>query len=376
MREVFEAVRLQSVLVLCATKAATHAEILDSLQVQSGAGNLRGLRANPGDDLIGAEFPLAERLELGEHARGASAAAAAGEGGNGIDGRILQDDVGEDAHLLRHGREGQILIALDEAGDAAGVLLREEALRSPYKEINVQAHGAQGEQQDQKLMAENPVQRNVVNPEDTIESIFGKTVETIVPAGFGAEEAGAHHGGGGERNKERNADGNAKDDGEFAEEAADDAAHQQNRNEDGDERSAHGEDGKADFAGTFHGGFIRFHAAFDVPSDVLDDHDGVVHDEAGTDCERHQREIVQAVVAQIHDAEGANERERNSNTGDDGGPDISQESKHHENDERDGNHKRDFHVVDGSANRGGAVDDDAQVQRGRDRSTQQRKESG
>src|SRR2546422_8591492 len=149
MREVFETVGLQSVLVLRASKAATHAEILDSLQVQSGAGNLRGLRANPGDDLIGADLALAERLELGEHARGAATAAAAGEGGDGIDGWILQDDVGEHAHLLRHGREGQILIAVDEAGDAAGVLLREEALRSHYKEINVRAYGAQGEKQDQ-----------------------------------------------------------------------------------------------------------------------------------------------------------------------------------------------------------------------------------
>src|SRR2546426_9310307 len=52
------------------------------------------------------------------------------------------------------------------------------------------------------------------NPENSIESILGKTVETIVPARFGAEEAGAHHGCGGERNKKRNADGDAKHDGD------------------------------------------------------------------------------------------------------------------------------------------------------------------
>src|SRR5712692_8353540 len=376
MREVFEIVGLQGVLVLRTTKASTHAEILDSLQVQSGAGNLRGLRANASDDLIGADFALAERLELSEHARGAATAAAASEGRDGVDGWILQDDVGEDAHLLRHGGEGQVLIALDEAGDAAGVLLREEALRSPHKEINIQAHGAQGEQQDQKLMTENPVQRNVVNPEDTIESILGKTVETIVPAGFVAEEAGAHHGRGGEGNKKRNTDGDAQHDGEFAEEAADDAAHQQNRDEDGDERSAHGEDGEADFAGAFHGGFKGLHAVFDVAGNVFDDHDGVVNDEARGDGEGHEREIVQAIVSKIHDAKRVDEGERNGHARNDGGPDVPEKSKHDENDERDGNHKRDFHVVDGSANRGGAVDDDAQVQRGRDRSAQQREEGG
>ena len=197
-----------------------------------------------------------------------------------------------------------------------------------------------------------------------------------MPAGFGVEEAGAHHGGGGERNKKGNTDGDAKHDGEFAEEAADDAAHQQNRDEDGDERSAHGEDGEADFAGAFHGGFEGLHAIFDVAGDVFDDHDGVVNDEARGDGEGHEREIVQTIVSEIHDAKRADEGERNGHAGNDGGPNVSEKSKHHENDECNGNDKRDFHVVDGGTNRGGAVDDDAQVQRRRDRSTQQREKGG
>ena len=43
---------------------------------------------------------------------------------------ILQDDVSELAHFLGHGREGKVLIALDQAADAAGVLLREKSLGS------------------------------------------------------------------------------------------------------------------------------------------------------------------------------------------------------------------------------------------------------
>ena len=81
-------------------------------------------------------------------------------------------------------------------------------------------------------------------------------------------------------------------------------------------------------------------------------------------------------MSEIHDAKRADEGERNGHAGNDGGPNVSEKSKHHENDECNGNDKRDFHVVDGGTNRGGAVDDDAQVQRRRDRSTQQREKGG
>ncbi len=36
------------------------------------------------------------------------------------------------------------------------------------------------------------------------------------------------------------------------------------------------------------------HAVFEVAGDVFHHHDGVVHDEAGGDGERHQREVVEA----------------------------------------------------------------------------------
>src|SRR5260370_35874095 len=83
VREVREVIGLESVLVLSATETAADAEILDGLQVQRGAGNLRRFRTNASDDLIDAELAFAERLELAEHTSGAAAATAAGERGNG-----------------------------------------------------------------------------------------------------------------------------------------------------------------------------------------------------------------------------------------------------------------------------------------------------
>src|ERR1041384_5484762 len=125
MSEIREVVCLQSVLILRAAHAPAHVEVLSGLQVQGGAGNLRGGPANARYDLVNADFPFAEWLELAKHARSASSAAAAGEGSDGVHGWILQDDVREFAHFLRHGGKGQILIALNHARKAAGVLLRE-----------------------------------------------------------------------------------------------------------------------------------------------------------------------------------------------------------------------------------------------------------
>src|ERR1022692_4785738 len=40
----------------------------------------------------------------------------------------------------------------------------------------------------------------------------------------------------------------------------------------------------------------------DIPRNVLDHHDGVVHHKAGGDRQRHQSQVVQAVAQQIHHA--------------------------------------------------------------------------
>jgi hypothetical protein len=72
------------------------------------------------------------------------------------------------------------------------------------------------------------------------------------------------------------------------------------------------------------------HAHFEIAGDVLDDHDGVVHHKAGCDGERHQREVVDGVAQQVHDAEGAHQRERHGYRRDNGGPHLAQEEEDHQ----------------------------------------------
>ena len=47
----------------------------------------------------------------------------------------------------------------------------------------------------------------------------------------------------------------------------------------------------------------RRHAGLDVARDVLEHDDRVVDDESGRDGERHQRQVVEAVAEEVHDAE-------------------------------------------------------------------------
>src|SRR6267142_3708185 len=211
-------------------------------------------------------------------------------------------------------------------------------------------------------MAQDPAEADVVSAQETIEDAFRKTVGAAMMTCVALQKKGAHHRRRSQRDEERNTDGYAEHDGEFAKETSDDTAHHQDGDKDSNERGAHGKDCEADLARAFNGGFPGAHAGFDVTCDVFDDHDGVVDDETSTDGEGHEREIVERVVAQIHDAESADEGERHGDTGNDGGPVTAQEHKDHQNYEGDGNDQGDFDVVHRGTDGGGAVNCHVQMQ--------------
>ena len=74
----------------------------------------------------------------------------------------------------------------------------------------------------------------------------------------------------------------------------------------------------------------RVHALFQIARDVLDHHDGVVHHEAGGDGQRHQRQVVDAEAEQVHHAEGADQRDRHGDAGNERGRGLAQEDEHHQ----------------------------------------------
>ena len=130
-------------------------------------------------------------------------------------------------------------------------------------------------------MVERPGECFAVATEQAVKDALAPVVDSAVSGAlFSLQNAGAHHGRGGERDDHGDEDGGRERDGELAEEAADDAAHKQQWDEHGDERDGDGEDGEADLLGSEQRGLHGCFAFFDVPGDVFHHDDRVVDDES------------------------------------------------------------------------------------------------
>ena len=109
-----------------------------------------------------------------------------------------------------------------------------------------------------------------------------------------------------------------------------------------------------------------------MANDVLQHDDGVIHNEADRKRERHQREIVQAVAQQVHGGERSDDGQRNRNSRDQGGRYIAQEQKDDHHHQAHGQHKREFHVVDGVLDLAGGIEGNFHFDGGWDRVSQLR----
>ena len=179
------------------------------------------------------------------------------------------------------------------------------------------------------------------------------------------QQQGAHHRRQRQRDEGRDQDRDGQGDSELAEQPSDDVAHEQQRDQHGNQRNRQRNDGEADLPGALQRGLQRRVAFFDVALDVLDHHDGVVHHEAGGDGQRHQRKIVERVAQQVHHAEGADQRQRHRDAGNDGRRQRAQEDEDHHHDQRDGQHHLELNVFDAGANGVGAVGQDGDLDRTR-----------
>src|ERR1017187_6229615 len=167
---------------------------------------------------------------------------------------------------------------------------------------------------------------------------------------FVLQVAAAQHGRERQRDETGDQDGYHDGHGKLVQEAPHDAAHEQHRNEDGDQRKGHGENGEADLARGVHGGFEARFAHLHVAHDIFQHDDGVVHHETHREGQRHQREVVEAVAQQVHHGEGSDDGERHRAARAQGGGEIVQEKKDPQDDDCDGEGQVELHVVYQAAN--------------------------
>ena len=73
-----------------------------------------------------------------------------------------------------------------------------------------------------------------------------------------------------------------------------------------------------------------------MPLDVLDHHDRVVNHQSSRKGDPEQRQRIDREAEDLDECESANQRYRDSDCRDDGGPPIQQEKENHDDDDQDG----------------------------------------
>ena len=189
-----------------------------------------------------------------------------------------------------------------------------------------------------------------------------------------AQEGGTHHRGRGEGDHQRHAHRDRQGDGEFPEQPPKDAAHQEDRNEHRQEGNRNREDREADFCSPTQRRLARRQALLQMPHDVFDDDDGVIHDKPGGDGQRHERQVVDAIAEEIHGAEGADERHGHHHTRDNGGAHRAEKDEHHQDDEQDREAQRELHIMHRGADGRGTIEDHHQGHGRRDLGLQVRQD--
>ena len=356
---------LERVLILGAADPVIDREVLYRLHVQLDAFHLLELGTEAIDDRSRREAAIFKGLQIDLDA----AAVQRGIGAVGSDKRgdtfnrgIGEQDLGERLLLLRHLLERDGGRGLGDPLDDACILRGEEAFRHRDVEDDGEDQGSDRDEERDGLEAQHEAQRPPVKGDDVVEDLLRLVVEPALLVGRRVlQQAGRHHRREGERDEGRDDNRNGEGYSELAEEPTGDIAHEEQGDEHGDERDGERQDGEADLLGALKRRIHGLVTLLDVTRDVLDHDDGVVDYEAGGDGERHHGEVVEAVAGQIHDAEGADERDGHGDAGDDGRGEVPQEEEDDHDHQADGQHQFELNVFDGGADGGGAVGDDLDV---------------
>ncbi len=163
----------------------------------------------------------------------------------------------------------------------------------------------------------------------------------------------------------RDGDGKRNRQRELAVENAGGAWEERNRNEDGDEHQRCGDDGAGYFA---HGprcsfvGIGMLHG--DVSLHVFDDHDGVVNYQSCGQRDAEKGERVDGEAEDLDEGKCADQRNRNSDGGNDGGAPVQQEQEDDHDDDGDGFGQGHEHFADGVADHGCGIESDGVFEAG------------
>ena len=249
--------------------------------------------------------------------------------------------------MVDQGWPGDVLGRLRRDADDVTVFGGDEALRYDLEEIDRGDQDQQREHQDEEFVAQHEAQAALVETDKPeVLSLRGLIEAAMMDEVLFAEKTAAEHRGQGQADQAADQDRDADGHREFAEQPAENAAEKEQRDEDGGQREGHRDDGETDLARPVEGGLHAALAHLQMPDDILQHDDGVVDDETDRQGQRHQRDVVDGVVEQVHDREGAEDRHRQGQAGDDGGREVADEEKDHQHHQDQGQQQGEPDIVD------------------------------
>ena len=241
-------------------------------------------------------------------------------------GAIGQLDHGDDVRLVGLRDEARRHDAEHRAGEHQQTDVAHE---HDHRQANRPAHaagiGVRRERERAVEEAEEPAEREVPQPREPV--LLRAVRREHQRAQRRAERERVERG-----DDRRDGDG----DRELAVELAGDAADERRRDEHRRQHQGDGDDRAADFVHRLARGVARRLAQLQVPLDVLDHHDRVIHDDADREHEAEQREIVEREAQRRQHGERADERHGNRDQRDDRRAPVLQEHDHDEHDQQHG----------------------------------------
>jgi len=254
--------------------------------------------------------------------------------------------------VVEHGGIRYALDGFSRAVDHIEVFTGQEAFGNNDGEISGPGHKQEKNHDHGPLVAQHNSQAAGVNMFEALLQVLKHVEEAaVLDLVMRLQEPAAQHGRERQGYDARHQDGRNNGHREFVQQAAQNSAHEEYGNKHGAERDRHGQDGEADLLRSSQRRLHHSFPALHVPDDVLQHDDGIVHDEAHAKSQRHQRQVIERIAAQIHHAEGAYQGERQGQAWNGGRANVAQEKEddHHHQEQRQ--LQRKLHIIHRLPNR-------------------------
>ena len=170
-------------------------------------------------------------------------------------------------------------------------------------------------------------------------------------------------GGKSERVESRNGYGKRDGQRELAEKDSSGAGEQCDGHEDGHKNQGGRDYGAGYFSHGYGSGVVGLsYALGDVALHVFDDHDGIIHDQAGSESDAEQSESIDGETEELHENKCADKRDGDGDSGNEGAAPILKKYENDEDHQQDGLEQGDEHVSNGFADNRGGVESDGGLQ--------------